>query len=70
MDVINKEVQILGSMGYGLGELDEALALMASGAVNRSRLISHRFSLDEVGQAFEAQGSGSAIKVMVLPADA
>jgi len=67
MDVIYKEAQIFGSMGYAAGELEEALALMASGAANRTKLISHRFPLDEISKAFEMQGSGQAIKVMVLP---
>src|SRR5262249_14229992 len=67
MDIIHKEAQILGSMGYGPGELDEALALMASGKVDRQALISHRFALRDIRDAFAAQGSGGAIKVMVDP---
>ena len=60
-------IQIHGSMGYGPSELDEALALMASGKVQRSGLISHRFPLGQIRDAFAAQGGGGAIKVMVDP---
>jgi threonine dehydrogenase-like Zn-dependent dehydrogenase len=67
MDIIHKEVQIHGSMGYGPTELEEALSLMASGRVNRTQLISHVFPLDRIRDAFAAQGGGSAIKVMVHP---
>ncbi len=70
MDVINKEVQILGSMGYGPEDLAESLQLMATQAVDRRKLISHRFDLDEATQAFETQGGGQAIKVMILPSQA
>jgi threonine dehydrogenase-like Zn-dependent dehydrogenase len=67
MDIIHKEAQIHGSMGYGPAELDEALALMGSRKVNRQVLISHRFPLDNIRDAFAAQGSGNAIKVMIDP---
>ena len=67
MDLINKEVQVIGSTGYGAGELDEALALMGGGAVDRRRLISHTFPLAQIRDAFAVQGDGTAIKVMVEP---
>lgn len=67
MALIEKEIRIIGSMGYGPTELDEALALMASGKVDRKRLISHRFALAQIRDAFVTQGSGGAIKVMVEP---
>ena len=67
MDIIHKEVQIHGSLGYGPTELAEALALMGSGAIQRRQLISHRFPLTQIRDAFAAQGGGSAIKVMVHP---
>jgi threonine dehydrogenase-like Zn-dependent dehydrogenase len=67
MPVIHKQMAIHGSNGYGAGELDEALALMATGRVDRRKLISHRFPLERVGEAFEVQGGGQAIKVLLLP---
>lgn len=67
MPVIQKQISIFGSLGYASEELDQALALMASGRIDRDRLISHRFPLDQVDAAFAAQGGRDAIKVMVLP---
>jgi threonine dehydrogenase-like Zn-dependent dehydrogenase len=67
MPLIHKEPTIIGSMGYGPTELDEALSLMASGKVDRKRLISHRFPLSRIRDAFVTQGGGGAIKVMVEP---
>lgn len=66
-DLINKEPVIMGSMGYLPHELTQALELMSQGKVDRRRLISHRFPVEEVRQAFETQGNGQAIKVMVQP---
>ncbi|MCB1630725.1 MAG: zinc-binding dehydrogenase [Pseudomonadales bacterium] len=64
--LIDKEPTIHGSMGYLPQELDQALELMASGKLDRRKLISHRFALDEVHEAFEVQAGGKAIKVMVM----
>lgn len=70
MDLIHKQPVIEGSMGYRAEELTQALDLMASGQVDRRRLISDRFSLAEVSEAFQTQGNGRAIKVMVQPVPA
>jgi threonine dehydrogenase-like Zn-dependent dehydrogenase len=67
MPVIHKQIAIYGSNGYGAGELDEALALMASGRVDRRKLVSHSFPLERVGEAFDVQGGGKAIKVLLMP---
>ena len=69
--VIQKEPMIIGSNGYAAEELVEALDLMRSGAVDRRTLISHEFPLEQIGQAFEAQGQPDAVKVMIdIPQDA
>jgi threonine dehydrogenase-like Zn-dependent dehydrogenase len=67
MDLIDKEPAIYGSMGYEPRELTQALDLMAQGKVDRAALISHRFPIEQVGQAFEVQGGGQALKVIVQP---
>lgn len=63
--VIRKEPVIIGSNGYAAEELVEALDLMAAGRVDRRGLISHRFPLDEVAEAFAAQGRPDSVKVML-----
>ena len=64
--VIRKEPMIIGSNGYASEELVEALELMRSGAVDRRTLISHQFPLEQVNDAFAAQGQPDAIKVMLV----
>jgi threonine dehydrogenase-like Zn-dependent dehydrogenase len=44
-----------------------ALALLQTGAVRASELITHRFSLAETGAALAAQRDGTALKAVVLP---
>jgi len=65
--VIFKYMCILGSMGYYRNETEEALALIASGKIDRNMLITHRFPLEKVEQGFLTQGNPhESIKVMVV----
>ncbi|RMF86225.1 MAG: alcohol dehydrogenase, partial [Nitrospinota bacterium] len=49
-------------------EFRQAIQLVASGRIDRKPLISHRFSLDQVPEAFETQlRVDDAIKVLVEP---
>jgi len=70
MPLINKRLTVIGSYGYGAEELTQALQLMAEGKIEREALVSHRFALDDAVRAFETQGSGKAIKVMLEPSRA
>jgi len=70
----SKELSILWANSYGLhdgeSELDRALALMAGAAVQPEPLITHRFPLARIEEAFVAandKATSGAIKVMVLP---
>lgn len=65
MPLINKQASIRGSMGYAPEDIEQALALMAAGKIDRRMLISDRFDLDRIVEAFETQGNGAAIKVLV-----
>jgi len=65
--IIFKYMAILGSMGYYESETEEALNLMASGKVDRDQLITHRFPIDQVGEAFAVQGnSNESVKVVIV----
>jgi threonine dehydrogenase-like Zn-dependent dehydrogenase len=65
--LIEKQVRIIGSLGYAAEELTQALDLMARRKVDRRRLITHSFPLDRIVEAFETQAAGQAIKVMIEP---
>jgi L-iditol 2-dehydrogenase len=62
-----REVSVTST--YSAGPLDtrEALALLASGAVDAAPLVSHRLPLDRVEEAFALARSGEAVKVVVEP---
>jgi threonine dehydrogenase-like Zn-dependent dehydrogenase len=67
-----KEASLLWSNSYGLhgtsSEFDEALKLMASGRLDAEGLITHRFPLERIAEAFAAcddKAQSQAIKVLV-----
>ncbi len=63
--VVRREVTILGSMIYQ-SEFGEGLELLQRRAVRTDALITHRFALDAIGEAFTAHRDPAAIKVAVV----
>lgn len=64
--VVRREVTITGSMIYQ-DEFVEALRLLATGAVHGRPLLTHRFGLDAIGEAFIAHRDPASVKVAILP---
>jgi threonine dehydrogenase-like Zn-dependent dehydrogenase len=57
-------VTIVGSMIYQ-DEFPEAMRLIAAGTVRTRPLVTHRFGLEALGEAFAAHAQPDAIKVAV-----
>jgi threonine dehydrogenase-like Zn-dependent dehydrogenase len=62
-----REVSIVGSFHYTPREADEALALLASGAIPAAEIVSAHRPLSEWQAAFELARAGTALKVAVVP---
>ncbi len=63
--LLAKEVTIVPAMGYD-NEFDEVIAMLQSGRVDPSAMITHHFPLSNVVDAFElARNPDSAIKIIV-----
>jgi L-iditol 2-dehydrogenase len=60
--VVRRELRILGSMIYQ-NEFQDAMRLLATGAVRVDRLRTHCFPLERIGEAFLAHSSPDSIKV-------
>ena len=60
--VVRREISLLGSMIYQ-DEFPDAMALLASGQVRGRPLLTHRFPLDRIDDAFAAHSRADAIKV-------
>ena len=68
--IMAKTLTIFGVGGNGgRGQYERALELVRSGRFDLDPLVTHRFSLDDVAQAFETAASKAegAIKVVVSP---
>lgn len=63
--VVRRELRIIGSMIYQQ-EFPEAIRLLSSGTVTVDRLVTHRFPLARIAEAFAAHRSPDAIKVTVV----
>ena len=64
--VVRREVTIHGSMIYQ-DEFPEAMRLLATGQIRAEPLVTHRFALDAIGEAFAAHRDPASIKVSVVP---
>ncbi len=64
--VVRRELRIIGSMIYQ-DEFREAIRLLAARTVRVEGLLSHRFPLDRIEEAFEAYRLPESIKVAVIP---
>jgi 2-desacetyl-2-hydroxyethyl bacteriochlorophyllide A dehydrogenase len=63
--VVRRELRIIGSMIYQ-EEFPEAIRLLSAGTVTVDRLVTHRFPLERIQEAFAAHRSPEAIKVTVV----
>ena len=65
MSLLAKEVAIIPAMGYE-NEFDEVIAILQSGKIDPTVMVTHRFPLSDIGAAFAmARDPHSAIKVMI-----
>jgi len=64
--VVRRELTLIGSMIYR-DEFPEAMRLLKDGAVRAEPLLTHRFPLDAIQNAFTAHRQPDSIKVAVIP---
>jgi len=65
LPVISKNLSLIGCLG---GNFPASIDLLKTGKASAKQMITHRFGLDGVADAFRAQNSDpAAIKVMIQP---
>lgn len=62
-----KEIEIYGASAYTPIYNKKALDLVTSGRINANKFITHKYSLDELEQAFKDMKDGKMIKGVVIP---
>jgi D-arabinitol dehydrogenase (NADP+) len=65
-EVFRRELTIKGSFAQCFS-FDRALAALRAGVVDTADLITHRFSIDEYGQALDAVASSDCLKAVLVP---
>ena len=67
-DFWRNELTVTSSYGAAPNDLEEAIDLMQTGKVNVADVITHKFPLDEIQEAFKvAADANESLKVVVLP---
>lgn len=68
MEVVTKQISILGSYGASLGGIQKCLELIQAKKIDLSKIITHQFPLDKAKEAFETQCNiEESIKVLIKP---
>lgn len=62
-----KEAAVVGATGCVPRQYRRALDLLARGTVKTDRLITHRFPLDQIQEAFDRKLSGEGLKMVIEP---
>lgn len=66
--ITQKQIRLQGSAGFGLAPYEEAAELVRSGRVRLRPIVTHRFPLDRIAEAFETQmNTPLSGKVIVAP---
>lgn len=66
-DLIVRERSLVGSEYFPIGEFRDVQSLITSNTVDPTPLLTHRFSLEEIDDAFKCFFSGESGKVLVQP---
>ena len=66
-DLIAQEKYLIGSEYFGVGEFAENMRLVREGRIDPRPVITHRFDLDAIEDAFRLFWSGQTGKVLVCP---
>lgn len=66
--VVSKNLNVIGTLGYTEADIREALDLIADGRVDRKPLITHSYALSRATEAFEAQlNTSETLKAVIRP---
>ena len=65
--IMFKELEIVGSLGCRPVDYVPLIRMVEEGKVNLSRMITHRFGLDELLKAFEVMKEGVSLRSIVVP---
>jgi len=65
--IMFKELEVLGSLGCRPVDYVPLIRMVAQGMIDVTRLVTHRFPLDEIEKAFEVMKEGVSLRSIVIP---
>ena len=65
--IMFKEIEIVGSLGCRPLDYVPLIRMVEQGKIDVKRIVTHRFSLDDLGKAFEVMKEGLSIRSIVIP---
>ncbi len=68
LPMVGEQVNVIGSFGFTPSEIKQALELIRSKKIDRSKIISHEIPLDRAKEGFETQCKvNESVKVLIKP---
>jgi len=65
--IMFKELEIVGSLGCPPGEYVPLIRMVELGRIDVTRLVTHRFDLDQIQGAFDVMKKGDSLRSIVIP---
>ena len=65
--IMFKELEVVGSLGCRPVDYVTLIRMVEQGKIDVKRQVTHRFSLDEIGKAFEVMKEGLSLRSIVIP---
>ncbi len=65
--IMFKELEIVGSLGCPPGEYVPLIRMVELGRIDVARLVTHRFDLDQIQDAFDVMKRGDSLRSIVIP---
>ncbi|HUU94624.1 MAG TPA: zinc-binding dehydrogenase [Phycisphaerae bacterium] len=65
--IMFKELEVVGSLGCRPVDYVPLIRMIEQGKVDVKRQVTHRFTLDEIGKAFEVMKEGLSLRSIVVP---
>jgi 6-hydroxycyclohex-1-ene-1-carbonyl-CoA dehydrogenase len=65
--IMFKELEIVGSLGCRPVDYPPLIRMVEQGKIDLQRLITHRFALDQLQEAFEVMKEGASLRSIVVP---
>jgi 6-hydroxycyclohex-1-ene-1-carbonyl-CoA dehydrogenase len=68
--IMFKELEVIGSLGCRPVDYIPLIRMVAQGKIDLSRIVTHRFGLEEIQRAFEVMHEGTSLRSIVIPPNA